>query len=207
MTERKLMTGRELLNNLQAMNEEVLTKPLLIRHRNGGYIGVSDASVFQTGQVLLQVDPGPTEAEKQAVLKDAEDRLWAGSRVEEDGSVAVVDPVDLKKVWDIQNEIQDFARQRGLGSGGSISLDIYAKACSPGADVTALWYRVSMLRMLCMHPTLSSRWLHDGKPDDAVFNVAAKFPIKRMPMGVPQKGMPLDVEGFLKQIEEPGLRV
>jgi hypothetical protein len=36
---------------------------------------------------------------------------------------------------------------------------------------------------------------------DVVFNVAATFPIKRMEPGVQYQGLPLDVNGFVKQIE------
>ena len=36
---------------------------------------------------------------------------------------------------------------------------------------------------------------------DVVFNVAAKFPMKRMEPGVEYQGLPMDVEGFVKQIE------
>jgi len=33
-----------------------------------------------------------------------------------------------------------------------------------------------------------------------LFNLAAKFPMKRMPVGVPQQGPPFDLNEFLKQI-------
>jgi len=36
---------------------------------------------------------------------------------------------------------------------------------------------------------------------DVVFNVAAKFPMKPMEPGVQYQGLPLDVDGFVKQIE------
>jgi hypothetical protein len=47
-------------------------------------------------------------------------------------------------------------------------------------------------------------WLPSGMPSevrDVVFNVAAKFPMKRMEPGVQYQGSPLDAEGFVKQIE------
>ena len=46
MTERKVMTGRELLNSLQALNEEVLAKHVVICHPNGGYSSISHTSVL-----------------------------------------------------------------------------------------------------------------------------------------------------------------
>jgi hypothetical protein len=124
-------------------------------------------------------------------------------KLEDDGSVASVDPADLKNVWAMQNEVQARMQAHGLGrSGGAISHDLYANACSPDADVKAVWHRVSILRLLAEHLGLLSSWLHDGKLDDVVFNVAAKFPIKRVPIGVLQQGMPLDVQEFIKQIEQ-----
>ena len=42
-------------------------------------------------------------------------------------------------------------------------------------------------------------------PDDAkdvVFNVAARFPIKFMEPGVAYDGMPLDVQAFVKEVED-----
>lgn len=45
-------------------------------------------------------------------------------------------------------------------------------------------------------------WTHNGELDDAVFQVAATFPMKNMEVGVVHDGLPFDVEGFLKQIGE-----
>jgi hypothetical protein len=36
---------------------------------------------------------------------------------------------------------------------------------------------------------------------DVVFNVAARFPMRRMEPGVEYQGLPMDVDGFVKQIE------
>jgi hypothetical protein len=36
---------------------------------------------------------------------------------------------------------------------------------------------------------------------DVVFNVAAGFPMKSMEIGVQYQGLPMDVDGFVKQIE------
>jgi hypothetical protein len=49
---------------------------------------------------------------------------------------------------------------------------------------------------------LLSAWLRDGEPAEAVFQVAATFPMKRMSIGVPQQGLPFDVQEFLAQIEK-----
>jgi hypothetical protein len=60
-----------------------------------------------------------------------------------------------------------------------IGVEQWKSACSPGADVRAVFFRVSMLRILQMlsgSGALISPWLHDGKPDDAVFKVVATLP-------------------------------
>jgi hypothetical protein len=65
----------------------------------------------------------------------------------------------------------------------------------------AVPYRASMLGLLQMIPGGPlTPWTHDGKLDDAVFNVAAVFPMKRMEVGVFRHGPPFDVEEFVKQV-------
>lgn len=117
----------------------------------------------------------------------------------ENGPVPVVDPVDLKSVWAMQTDSQTLAR----GEQFAICVDLYKRVCSPGADVYAVFTRVSILRMLkSMSDSggLISPWLHHGKPDDAVFKVVATFPMVRMQPGVRQGGLPLDVEELIRQI-------
>jgi hypothetical protein len=46
---------------------------------------------------------------------------------------------------------------------------------------------------------LLDSWMHDGTPNEAVFRVMASFSVKTMGPGV-HRGLPLDVEEFLKQI-------
>jgi hypothetical protein len=54
-----------------------------------------------------------------------------------------------------------------------------------------------MLKFMSESSGLISPWLHHGKPDDAVFKVVATFPVVRMPPGVRQAGLPLDVEELI----------
>jgi len=44
------------------------------------------------------------------------------------------------------------------------------------------------------------QWTHDGELDDAVFQIAATFPMEKMRTGVVREGLPFDVEEFVKQI-------
>ena len=53
-----------------------------------------------------------------------------------------------------------------------LSAESYKQACKPGADVGAVFERVSHLSILQELGVLAS-WLNDGVPDDAVFHVVA----------------------------------
>jgi hypothetical protein len=117
------------------------------------------------------------------------------------GDVAAVDPADLRAICAFMRDVK-------ASTNTAISSSIYENVCSPGADVMAVWYRASMLGLLEMLPQVSPQmfpespltpWLHNGELDDAVFQVAATFPMKRMGVGVVH-GLPFDVEEFLKQI-------
>ena len=63
----------------------------------------------------------------------------------------------------------------------------------------AVWYRVNILQMLAKSLDLLPANL-PAHAEDAVFNLAAKFPLKRGEVGVVYNGLPLDVEGFLNQL-------
>lgn len=107
-----------------------------------------------------------------------------------------VDPADLRSMWMMQRGIQ-------ASVSGQVATDVrlFERACSPGADVQAIWYRLSMLQMLPGPLGVLSPWLRDSELADAVFKVAATFPMKRMSVGVPQQELPFDVKGFLAEIE------
>jgi len=47
---------------------------------------------------------------------------------------------------------------------------------------------------------------HDGEFDDAVFQVAATFPMEKMRTGVVREGLPFDVDEFVKQIWSTGMK-
>jgi hypothetical protein len=86
-----------------------------------------------------------------------------------------------------------------------IGVEQWKSACSPGADVRAVFFRVSMLRILQMFSgsgALISPWLHDGKPDDAVFKVVATLPMTGLQPGTPRQGFPFDAEELIKLIKE-----
>jgi hypothetical protein len=129
--------------------------------------------------------------------------FWGGSGDE----VAAVNPDDLRAICALMRDLQPTtAGQRG---GVMVDVSMYKNVCSPGADVSAVWYRASMLGLLEMLPQVSPQmfpespltpWTHNGELDDSVFQVAATFPMKNMGVGVVHHGLPFDVQEFLKQI-------
>jgi hypothetical protein len=99
-------------------------------------------------------------------------------------------------MWAMQRDLQARAS-------GQVATDVrlFERACSPGADVQAVWYRLWMLWILGGPMGMLSPWLRNGELADTVFQVAATFPMKRMSVGVPQQELPFDVQGFLAEIE------
>ncbi|MDQ1407192.1 MAG: hypothetical protein QOG55_2821 [Acidobacteriaceae bacterium] len=115
---------------------------------------------------------------KGEVPPDLPPDLWE----QQTGDVPAVKPDDLKSVWRLFG-----------GQSRSTGENVYKSVCSPGADVRSVWYRASML-------TLLARWMRDGQPDDAVFEVLATFPMEKMRTGIVREGLPFDVEEFVKRI-------
>jgi hypothetical protein len=58
-----------------------------------------------------------------------------------------------------------------------------------------------VLKMMTESGGLISVWLHDGKPENAVFKVLATMPMNGLPPGGRQ-GLPFDVEEFIRLIEK-----
>ena len=121
--------------------------------------------------------------------------FWAGGGKSADELVPAVDLADLRSVLDIS---------RSSKPNSAIGIGIFESICSPGADVHAAWYRAAMLTLLSKETNLFFRWVHDGEFDDALLKVAAKFPMKKLNVGVVHQGLPFDVEEFVKQIVEEG---
>lgn len=112
-----------------------------------------------------------------------------------EGPVAPVDPADLRSVWEMQREV----KARRPGAHFIISDEMYKRACSPGADIGAVWFRASIIGMLDMLGMLKP-WINEGVVADAVFKVAATFPMNGMATGIPRQGLPFDVQEFISQV-------
>jgi hypothetical protein len=114
--------------------------------------------------------------------------------------VPPVAPADLKSVWAMKNEFQ----ARHPGQHVSIGVDFYKRACSPQADVGAVFSRVSMLGRV-QHEAEAGHfrfpWIHDGEPEEVVFKIVATIPMVELQPGVVQEGFPIDVEQLIEQIK------
>jgi len=118
--------------------------------------------------------------------------------VAENGPIPSVNPADLRSVEAVQRDVRSrFPRKQ-------VIIDDWKRACSPGADMFALFYRIGFLEMLAEQGLLST-WLHNGELDDAVFEVFATFPMKRIQKGG-HEGFPFDIQELTKQIEKEARR-
>jgi hypothetical protein len=117
--------------------------------------------------------------------------FWANDGGSADDLVPSVDPADLRSVLDILRTSNPKAAT-GMGA--------LARICRPGADLRAVWYRAAMLSLPSV-AALFSRWIDDGKFDDAVLRVGARFPMKKLRVSIVHQGFPFEVEEFVRQIE------
>jgi hypothetical protein len=111
------------------------------------------------------------------------------------GPVPSVDAADLKSVWAMQNELQAKVPGKQIGIGA----EFYRRACGEGADIRSVFTRVSQLRVLQMLGMLLP-WTHGLVVNDAVFKVAATFPMTRMQTGIVYDELPFDLQKFLNQV-------
>jgi len=128
----------------------------------------------------------------------AEFGFWGSGGGSEQCPVPVVDPIDLRKAWDVFQDVQ----VRRPGEQVAICLTSFERVCSHGADIGAVTYRAAMLQSLCKHLELISARLGDAKLADGVFDLAATFPMEYICDGMVHQGFPLDVQEFIRHIEK-----
>ena len=85
--------------------------------------------------------------------------------------IAAVDTETLKTVWAI----------RARYPGHSIDEIIFRRECKPGADVVAAALRASLLDLVTRIVPEFGKFLYDGQPGDALFDVFARFPLTAGP--------------------------
>jgi hypothetical protein len=111
--------------------------------------------------------------------------------------VPEVDPADVKAVWEVG---LDSAKHHPEG-GIAIGVEIFKRACKPGADVPAVTYRTQQLSMLKMiRPDVMDPLLQN-KPE-AVFKATAEIPLEWLGLGIVRGGLPFDPDDFLRRVNE-----
>ena len=128
-----------------------------------------------------------------------EARLWPGGGTPGE-DVPTVDVADLKSVWSIYKAVE--AMNPGKQGSVGVDIEIVRGACSAGADICAVTYRCAMLRILEM---LYAERLVPSRANEflaAELKVAATIPMKWMETGVPQSGLPFDVDAFFQEVRK-----
>ena len=96
-----------------------------------------------------------------------------------------VNPVDLKALWQQQQEVQ----ARHPGEQVATGMSLAEQICKPGADIQALGYRATMLWLLSqIAPERFAAFTKDGQPIDAAFRAAAKVSVEWMGEGLTHQG-------------------
>ena len=108
-------------------------------------------------------------------------------------AIPSVDSEDIKRFWHVKPPWR---------SGNDVQ-----SACSPAADTAAVFRRWTMIRMIY---ELLTPWQHGDELDDAVFQVAATFPLRELkhrPYMIPgDEHFGFDPNAFVQRlIEETGI--
>jgi hypothetical protein len=82
--------------------------------------------------------------------------------------------------------------RRYCGKDGVVSIESMARACSPDANLPAVWLRHTQLRELYRRGLLTE-WRHGNTLDDSVFRLAA---------AIPMNGIHVDPEAFVRQLRD-----
>ena len=105
---------------------------------------------------------------------------------EQGAPIPPVDEHDLKALHELCVE----RAKRYCGKDGVISIEMTARACSPAANLPAVWLRHTQLRFLYRQGLLAD-WQHGTALDDAVFHEAS---------AIPKNGTHLDSSAFLERL-------
>jgi hypothetical protein len=105
--------------------------------------------------------------------------------VEEGAAIPPVAEDDLRRLHEISIDMA----KRYVGKNGVIGVEQMARVCTRGANLPAVWFRYTRLRLLARQGALAE-WQHNTEFDDAVYQVAAT---------IPMNGFQLDQEEFVQR--------
>jgi hypothetical protein len=182
------MNGRELLNYLQTLNEKELAFPIVAAipiadgENEEDVYPSGNASLLPNGLIGIHVPDARVSRRIPPTLPSTN-----GADMES------VESDDLRAVWKIMRDTNN--------KQGSFEYRSLERVCYPGANLNATWFRAAMLSTVQTMTDALGRWTHNGELDERVFEVAARFPMKKMEIGVAQKGLPFNIEEFVERIE------
>jgi hypothetical protein len=87
--------------------------------------------------------------------------------------IPIVDPADIKALWQQSKDLEAQPRQPG----SMLIINRKAVACSSGADIASVVYRLGMLELANTAMGLNFPVTLNGKPTDAVFKAFATIPM------------------------------
>jgi hypothetical protein len=109
--------------------------------------------------------------------------------------VPIVDPEDVKAVWQIFDEIRRTHPNQAVGVAGLVAV------CGSGANIPAVTLRAGMIGLvLNTLPAELAPWTKEDRVDDAVFRAIAQVPMEWLGVGIERQGWPFDVEDFMRRV-------
>lgn len=102
---------------------------------------------------------------------------------------APVPPVSQEHLKNL-HRIQLYLAKWHPGSDGAVSMDLMASVCGSEADLPAVWFRHTRLRVLLSQGVLAE-WQNGADLDDVVFQVAAT---------IPMNGFQLNQDAFIQRL-------
>jgi len=113
---------------------------------------------------------------KLSTMSDSERHHSFMQDVEQGAAIPPVDPIDVRHVLELYERVDAERYNLGMEGRTAIGTDLMATACSPGADVGAVWLRSAMLGLMIKQGVLAD-WQHGTQLDDGVYRVAATMPL------------------------------
>jgi hypothetical protein len=129
---------------------------------------------------------------KLSTMSDSERHHSFMQDVEQGAAIPPVDPIDVRHVLELYERVDAERYNLGMEGRTAIGTDLMATACSPGADVGAVWLRSAMLGLMIKQGVLAD-WQHGTQLDDGVYRVAATMPLS---------GFQFDPTAFVRRLRE-----
>jgi hypothetical protein len=129
---------------------------------------------------------------KLSTMSDSERHHSFMQDVEQGAAIPPVDPIDVRHVLELYERVDAERHNLGMEGSAAVGTDLMATACSPGADVGAVWLRSAMLSLMVKQGVLAD-WRDGTQLDDGAYRVAATMPLS---------GFQFDPTAFVRRLRE-----